>query len=77
MFLRPHFRLMPTPLSSFRQVSVSLAPTFEGYFLQAYALSDSTLTEHGPGAVIEILEKALKCPSDGLRKGQALNNLGR
>ncbi|KAK4796036.1 hypothetical protein SAY86_028362 [Trapa natans] len=26
--------------------------------------------------VIQLLEEALRCPSDGLRKGQALNNLG-
>ncbi|GAQ82116.1 ethylene overproducer1-like protein [Klebsormidium nitens] len=58
------------------QMSVSLAPSFEGYFLQAYALSDSSLTDHSPGSVIELLHKALNCPSDGLRKGQALSNLG-
>ncbi|XP_020590563.1 ETO1-like protein 1 [Phalaenopsis equestris] len=56
--------------------SISIQRSFEAFFLKAYALADS-----GPGSscsatVISLLEDALRCPSDRLRKGQALNNLG-
>ncbi|KAH7542737.1 hypothetical protein FEM48_Zijuj02G0106500 [Ziziphus jujuba var. spinosa] len=56
--------------------SVSIQRSFEAYFLIAYALADSNLDSESSSHVIELLKEALKCPSDGLRKGQALNNLG-
>ncbi|XP_062095034.1 ethylene-overproduction protein 1 [Humulus lupulus] len=56
--------------------SISIQRSFEAFFLKAYALSDSTLDPESSKYVIQILEEALRCPSDGLRKGQALNNLG-
>ncbi|KAL9320080.1 hypothetical protein ACSQ67_011919 [Phaseolus vulgaris] len=36
----------------------------------------ATLDPESSSYVIQLLKEALKCPSDGLRKGQALNNLG-
>ncbi|CAN8287304.1 unnamed protein product [Cochlearia groenlandica] len=56
--------------------SISRQRSFEAYFLKAYALADSTLDTESSKYVIQLLEEALRCPSDGLRKGQALNNLG-
>ncbi|KAE9610859.1 hypothetical protein Lal_00031528 [Lupinus albus] len=56
--------------------SISIQRSFEAYFLKAYALADSVLDSESSTYVIHILEEALRCPSDGLRKGQALNNLG-
>lgn len=56
--------------------SISIQRSFEAFFLKAYALADSSLDSESSLYVIELLEEALKCPSDGLRKGQALNNLG-
>ncbi|ESQ52485.1 hypothetical protein EUTSA_v10016193mg [Eutrema salsugineum] len=56
--------------------SISIQRSFEAYFLKAYALADSTLDPESSKYVIQLLEEALRCPSDGLRKGQALNNLG-
>nr|AMD43824.1 ETO1-like protein 1 [Petunia x hybrida] len=56
--------------------SISLQRSFEAFFLKAYALADTTLDSESSSFVIQLLEEALKCPSDGLRKGQALNNLG-
>ncbi|KAJ4823524.1 Ethylene-overproduction protein 1 [Turnera subulata] len=56
--------------------SISLQRSFEAFFLKAYALADSSLDPESSDYVIELLEEALRCPSDGLRKGQALNNLG-
>lgn len=50
--------------------SISLQRSFEAFFLKAYALSDSTLDPESSKHVIQILEEALRCPSDGLRKGQ-------
>lgn len=50
--------------------------SFEALFLKAYALADTKLDPESASYVIKLLEEALKCPSDGLRKGQALNNLG-
>lgn len=46
------------------------------FFLKAYILADTTLDPESSSYVIQLLKDALKCPSDGLRKGQALNNLG-
>ncbi|CAL5192358.1 unnamed protein product [Lathyrus oleraceus] len=56
--------------------SISIQRSFEAFFLKAYALADSCLDSESSKSVIDLLEEALKCPSDGLRKGQALNNLG-
>ncbi|KDP22850.1 hypothetical protein JCGZ_00437 [Jatropha curcas] len=56
--------------------SISIQRSFEAFFLKAYALADSSLDPESSQYVIELLEEALRCPSDGLRKGQALNNLG-
>ncbi|CAN6824447.1 ethylene-overproduction protein 1 [Brassica napus] len=56
--------------------SISIQRSFEAYFLKAYALADSALDPESSKYVIQLLEEALRCPSDGLRKGQALNNLG-
>uniref|UniRef100_A0A1D1YH66 ETO1-like protein 1 n=1 Tax=Anthurium amnicola TaxID=1678845 RepID=A0A1D1YH66_9ARAE len=56
--------------------SMTLQRSFEAFFLKAYALADSSLDPSCSATVISLLEDALKCPSDRLRKGQALNNLG-
>ncbi|XP_028759091.1 ethylene-overproduction protein 1 isoform X2 [Neltuma alba] len=56
--------------------SISIQRSFEAFFLKAYALADSSLDAETAKYVIHLLEEALSCPSDGLRKGQALNNLG-
>ncbi|KAK7385558.1 hypothetical protein VNO78_31281 [Psophocarpus tetragonolobus] len=56
--------------------SITIQRSFEAYFLKAYVLADTSLDPESASDVIELLEEALKCPSDGLRKGQALNNLG-
>ncbi|KAI7745081.1 hypothetical protein M8C21_013553, partial [Ambrosia artemisiifolia] len=56
--------------------SISIERSFEAYFLKAYTLADGSLDPDSSAVVIQLLVDALKCPSDGLRKGQALNNLG-
>ncbi|QCD97670.1 ETO1-like protein 1 [Vigna unguiculata] len=56
--------------------SISIKRSFEAFFLKAYALADSSIDPSCSPIVISLLEDALKCPSDNLRKGQALNNLG-
>ncbi|XP_024533927.1 ethylene-overproduction protein 1 [Selaginella moellendorffii] len=56
--------------------SISIHRSFEAFFLKAYALADTSLDPESSTKVINLLEEALRCPSDGLRKGQALNNLG-
>ncbi|KAK7276036.1 hypothetical protein RIF29_17167 [Crotalaria pallida] len=56
--------------------SITIQKSFEAYFLKAYVLADTNLDPESSSYVIQLLEAALKCPSDGLRKGQALNNLG-
>ncbi|KAL5580682.1 hypothetical protein UlMin_013124 [Ulmus minor] len=56
--------------------SISIQRSFEAFFLKAYALADTNLDPESSSYVIQLLQEALKCPSDGLRKGQALNNLG-
>lgn len=56
--------------------SISIQRSFEAFFLKAYALADTSLDPTSSSDVIQLLAEALKCPSDGLRKGQALNNLG-
>lgn len=50
--------------------SISIQRSFEAFFLKAYALADSTLDPDSSNYVIQLLQEALKCPSDGLRKGQ-------
>ncbi|KAG0492727.1 hypothetical protein HPP92_006125 [Vanilla planifolia] len=56
--------------------SISIQRSFEAFFLKAYALADSSTDPSCSTTVISLLEDALRCPSDRLRKGQALNNLG-
>ncbi|KAF3448057.1 hypothetical protein FNV43_RR08765 [Rhamnella rubrinervis] len=56
--------------------SILLQRSFEAFFLKAYALADTSLDQESSMYVIQLLQEALRCPSDGLRKGQALNNLG-
>ncbi|XP_062086429.1 ethylene-overproduction protein 1 isoform X2 [Humulus lupulus] len=56
--------------------SISIQRSFEAFFLKAYVLADTSLNPESSSSVIQLLEEALRCPSDGLRKGQALNNLG-
>ncbi|CAK7330495.1 unnamed protein product [Dovyalis caffra] len=56
--------------------SISIQRSFEAFFLKAYTLADTNLDPESSSTVIQLLEEALRCPSDGLRKGQALNNLG-
>jgi tetratricopeptide (TPR) repeat protein len=55
--------------------SIKITRSFEAFFLKAYALADSSLDPYS-SQVVGLLQDALKCPSDRLRKGQALNNLG-
>lgn len=50
--------------------SISIQRSFEAFFLKAYALADSSLEPESSVYVIQLLEEALRCPSDGLRKGQ-------
>lgn len=50
--------------------SISIKRSFEAFFLKAYALADSSLDSSCSSTVISLLEDALKCPSDNLRKGQ-------
>ncbi|KAJ3675588.1 hypothetical protein LUZ60_004630 [Juncus effusus] len=56
--------------------SIAICRSFEAFFLKAYALADTGSDPPSSSAVVSLLEEALKCPSDRLRKGQALNNLG-
>ncbi|KAK2643325.1 hypothetical protein Ddye_025088 [Dipteronia dyeriana] len=56
--------------------SILIERSFEAFFLKAYILADTSLDSESSSYVIQLLEEALNCPSDGLRKGQALNNLG-
>ncbi|KAL9671974.1 hypothetical protein QQ045_009548 [Rhodiola kirilowii] len=56
--------------------SLVITRSFEAFFLKAYALADSNQDPTCASAVVSLLEDALRCPSDRLRKGQALNNLG-
>ncbi|KAL6519517.1 Ethylene-overproduction protein 1 [Orobanche gracilis] len=55
--------------------SISIQRSFEAFFLKAYVLSETTTDHDSSFYVIHLLEEALRCPSDGLRKGQALSNL--
>lgn len=55
--------------------SIALQRSFEGFFLKAYALACSSLRPSCYPTVISILEDALSCPSDRLRKGQVRDGL--
>ena len=55
--------------------SISSQGSFEAFFLKAYALADLTLDLSSSATVVSLLEDALKCPSDRLRKGQVCNIL--
>nr|XP_009593597.1 ethylene-overproduction protein 1 [Nicotiana tomentosiformis] len=55
--------------------SISIQRSFEAFFLKAYVLSETSPDSESSLYVIQLLEEALRCPSDGLRKGQALSNL--
>lgn len=50
--------------------SIHTQRSFEAFFLKAYVLADTSLDPESSSHVIQLLEEALKCPSDGLRKGQ-------
>jgi hypothetical protein len=50
--------------------SISIQRSFEAFFLKAYVLADSGVDPSYSVTVISLLEDALKCPSDRLRKGQ-------
>ncbi|PNT76921.1 hypothetical protein BRADI_1g55640v3 [Brachypodium distachyon] len=50
--------------------SISIQRSFEAFFLKAYVLADSGVDPSYSTNVISLLEDALKCPSDRLRKGQ-------
>ncbi|CAI0426206.1 unnamed protein product [Linum tenue] len=56
--------------------SLSIQRSFEAFFLKAYILSDPHLDHESIAHVVQLMEEALTCPSDNLRKGQAFNNLG-
>ncbi|CAK9183121.1 unnamed protein product [Ilex paraguariensis] len=56
--------------------SISIQRSFEAFFLKAYVLAETNSDHESSLYVIQLLEEALRCPSDGLRKGQALSNLG-
>lgn len=55
--------------------SIDVQRSFEAFFLKAYVLADSSLDPASSIPVIQILEEALRCPSDGLRKGQVCSSL--
>lgn len=57
--------------------SIAYQRSFEAFFLKAYALADTSLDPSSSAKVVELLEEALKCPSDGLRKGQVTYSLYR
>lgn len=50
--------------------SIKITRSFEAFFLKAYALADSSQDTSCSSTVVSLLENALKCPSDRLRKGQ-------
>lgn len=54
--------------------SISIQRSFEAFFLKSYTLADSHLDPESYSYVIQLLEEALRCPSDGLRKGQVSNS---
>ena len=44
--------------------SITIQRSFEAYFLKAYVLADTIMDPESDSYVIELLEEALKCPSD-------------
>lgn len=52
------------------ELSISIQRSFEAFFLKAYTLADTTMDSVSSSHVIQLLEEALRCPSDSLRKGQ-------
>lgn len=50
--------------------SIAIQRSFEAFFLKAYALSNSSTDTESLIYVTQLYEEALRCPSDGLRKGQ-------
>lgn len=50
--------------------SILFQRSFEAFFLKAFILADKSLDPESSSYVVQILKEALKCPSDGLRKGQ-------
>lgn len=50
--------------------AISIQRSFEAFFLKAYVLAEKNLDPDESSYVAQVLEEALKCPSDGLRKGQ-------
>ncbi|KAJ7552625.1 hypothetical protein O6H91_06G062200 [Diphasiastrum complanatum] len=56
--------------------SIESQPTFEAFLLNASSLADATPDPLSLKRVVGLLKEALKYPSHGLRKGQALNHLG-
>ena len=52
------------------EASIAIQRSFEAFFLKAYALADSSLDPSTSATVVSLLEDALRCPSDRLRKGQ-------
>ena len=52
------------------EASIAILRSFEAFFLKAYALADSSLDPSTSATVVSLLEDALRCPSDRLRKGQ-------
>jgi len=52
------------------EASIAIQRSFEAFFLKAYALADSSLDPSTSATVVSLLEDALWCPSDRLRKGQ-------
>ncbi|CAN4106146.1 unnamed protein product [Withania somnifera] len=51
--------------------SISILRSFEAFFLEAYVLSETSPDSESSLYIIQLLEEALRCPSDGLRKGQS------
>ncbi|CAN1820540.1 Ethylene-overproduction protein 1 [Linum perenne] len=56
--------------------SLSIQRSFEAFFLKAYILVDRGVDPESPEGVIQLLNETQTCPSDHLRKGQAMNTLG-
>lgn len=54
--------------------SILIQRSFEAFFLKAYTLADTNLDPESSSYVIQLLEEALRCASDGLRKGQVSNS---
>lgn len=55
--------------------SIEISRSFEAFFLKAYVLSESNHDPESLSYIIKLLEEALRCPSDGLRKGQVSRSI--